>query len=163
MSKYSLENFTAESLEETKVHWSGLVEADAFDVEMGPFFGWATSHITVKEGDSVAFALRNNDTSHVDAIAEVVESKGGNMHKMLKIVPSPQFWDLSKMRQDLLNLYIETFFHIIQKVGFKSSRKIKIYGRNDEMMSLLRSLHAVWGVPNSKAEFEGRFLAITWS
>lgn len=163
MSKYSLENFSTETLEATRSHWTALVDADAFDIELEPFFGWASNHIVYKDGDSVAFALRNNDTTFVDAIVELVESKGGNMHKMLKVVPSPAFWNLSSMRDDLIGLYVETFFEIVKKVGFKASRKIKIYGRNDEMMSLLRSIHATWAVPESKAEFEGRFLAITWS
>ena len=110
----------------------------------------------------MAFGLLNNDNGNTDAIVEIVTSRKGTLSKLLKVIPSPEFWDVNNRRDDIVQLYTETFFKLITQGGFGvMSRKVKIYGRDDEMMSILRSIHNAWSIPQSSAEFEGRFLAIT--
>ncbi len=164
MSKYSLVKFTPESFAHTKAAWEAIAGADAFDVEFSAFFDWAGAHLVAKAHDSVALCLSNNDVGGlVDAIVEVVDSREGALSKLLKIIPSPLFWDVNNARDEIVNLYTEVFFQVILTAGNGAigQRKVKLYGRDDDMMSILRSIHSHWAIPNTSVDFEGRFLAIT--
>lgn len=161
MTKYALISFTQQSLDEAHKRWEGIAGEDGFDLEFAPMFIWAQSHIKHQDGDSMAFNLHNNDNDNTDALVEIVTSRKGTLSKLLKVIPSPEFWDVNNRRDDIVQLYTQTFFGLITLNGFGASRKVKIYGRNDEMMSILRSIHRAWAIPKSTAEFEGRFLAIT--
>jgi hypothetical protein len=161
MSKYQLIPFTNETLEQARGEWEAIAGNDAFDVELSPVFVWVESHMVATPNDSVALCLWNKDIDRIDAIVEVVDSRKGQLSKLLKVIPSPKFWDTNSSRADIIQLYFEVFFNVITGGGFTASRKVKLYGRDDEMMSLLRSIHAHWAIQNSTAEFEGRFLAIS--
>lgn len=161
MSKYSLINFTVDTLEQTRQAWEALAGPDAFDIELSPVFLWVDAHMQPVPNDSVAFCLWNKDSGRVDAIVEVVDSRKGQLSKLLKVIPSSKFWDVNNNRDAIVQLYVEVFFNVITGDDLMTSRKVKLYGRDDEMMSILRSIHAHWAVQNSSAEFEGRFLAIS--
>jgi hypothetical protein len=161
MAKYKLIPFTQQSLNDANKRWEGIAGEDGFDLEFAPMFTWAQGHIEHQDGDSMAFDLHNNDNDNTDALVEIVTSRKGALSKLLKVIPSPEFWDVNNRRNDIVQLYTETFFGLITLGGFGASRKVKIYGRDDEMMSILRSIHSAWAIPKSTAEFEGRFLAIT--
>lgn len=161
MSGYALIAFTQESLSAAKCCWEQITGEDAFDLELLGVFDWAATHLQQTDGDSVAFNLWNQVASRTDAIVEVVTSRNGAMTKLLKIIPSPEFWDINNSRKEIVKIYTEIFYHVITKDGFDRQRKVKLYGRDDDMMSILRSIHSIWSFSNSKAEFEGRFLAIT--
>ena len=161
MSKYKLIPFDQTSLHDARNKWEAIAGEDAFDLEFSGFFEWARNHLTQVEGDSIAFNLFNNDALRTDAIVEVVSSRKGKMSKLLKVIPSPMFWDVNNLRADIVTLYTEAFFQVLMGQGFDSSSTVKLYGRDDEMMSILRSIHSIWTVPNTKVEFEGRFLTFT--
>lgn len=162
MPKYNLVNFTNETLEETRKNWESIIDEDAFELEFGTAFTWASQHIQSVEGDSVALRLHNTDSDRTDAIVEIVSSRKGAMNKLLKVIPSPKFWDVNNQRDEIVSLYTEAFFKVITMAGFKPSNKVKIYGRDDEMLSILRSIQNIWNIKGSKVDFEGRFFAITW-
>ncbi len=161
MSKYKLINFDSTSLLEARNKWEAMAGEDAFDLEFSPLFEWAGNHLAHVDGDSLALNLHNNDALRTDAIVEVVSSRKGKMSKLLKVIPSPMFWDVNNSRADIVTLYTDIFFEVLTRQGFDSSRTVKLYGRDDEMMSILRSIHGVWSMPNTKVEFEGRFLTFT--
>lgn len=161
MARYSTIPFSLENVSAIRKSWEELVGADAFDLEFSPIFSWVETHMGPTSNDSVAWCLWNNDCQRAEAIVEIVSSRGGQLSKLLKVVPSPYFWDVNAHRVEIIQLYIEVFFTAITSGGFGQSRKVKLYGRDDEMMSILRSIHACWAIPNSQAEFEGRFLAIS--
>jgi hypothetical protein len=161
MSKYKLIPFDQPSFLDARRKWEALAGEDAFDLEFSPLFDWARNHLLQQDGDSIALNLHNNDTLSTDAIVEVVSSRKGAMSKLLKVIPSPKFWDINNSRADIITLYTEVFFEVITREGFGASRKVKLYGRDDEMMSILRSIHGIWAIENTKAEFEGRFLTFT--
>ena len=163
MSKHSLIQFTPTTLEDAAKRWEAIAGEDAFDIEVSGVFEWAKGHISQTDGDSMAYNLWNNDASKTDALVEVVASRKGQLSKLLKVIPSPEFWDINNSRQAILDIYTETFFNMITTGGFGKERKVKLYGRDDDMMSILRSIHGNWAIPHSKAEFEGRFLAVTLS
>lgn len=103
MSKYTLTTFTSVQYTSTKASWEALAGPDAFDVELAPFFSWVETHIQPTHGDSVALQLVNQDADgRVDAIVEVVDSRRGTLSKLLKIVVSPQFWDISNSRSHII-------------------------------------------------------------
>lgn len=161
MSKYSTLNFTKDLCQAAKREWEDIAGGDAFDLELSPVFSWVETHMDVAPNDSVALCLWNNDSKRTDAVVEIVDSRKGKLSKLLKVIPSPRFWDVNNVRGEIIQLYTEAFFNVITAGGFGSSRVVKLYGRDDEMMSILRSIHAAWTVSNSTAEFEGRFLAIS--
>ena len=161
MAKYKLIPFTADSLAEARAAWEGIVGSDAFDLEFSAVFSWVDAHLEAMDNDSVARCLWNNDVARVDAIVEIVGSRKGKLSKLLKVIPSPHFLDVNNLRAEIVQLYMEVFFNVIVEGGFGTPRKVKLYGRDDEMMSILRSIHVHWAIQNSTAEFEGRFLSIS--
>lgn len=166
MSQYALTTFTSDQYTSAKAAWENFAGgADVFDVELAPFFCWVETHISPCDGDSVALQLVNKVADdRVDAIVEVVDSRRGVLSKLLKIVVSPQFWNVSDCRDQIIEIYKEIFTQFAtSNTQVARQRKVKIYGRDDDMMSILRSLHSHWSVPNTSADFEGRFLAITFN
>ena len=162
MSKYKLVELTQNLIDPTKESWQSLIGEDAFSLEFGLIFDWVEAHMQAIDGDSLAKGMLNNDTGQIAAFVEIVSGRKGQMHKLLKVVPSPYFWDVTTRRLEVIELYIDVFFSVLSSHGFKSLHKVKIYGRSDEMMSLLKSIHSLWSIPGSSAEFEGRFLSIHW-
>lgn len=161
MAKYKLIKFTSDSLVETKAAWEAFAGADAFDLEFSAAFEWTQAHVNEQPNDSMALCLFNTDAQRTDAIIEVVDSRKGTLTKLLKIIPTPMFWDVNNSRTEIIQLYTEAFFNVITHGGFGKSRTVKLYGRDDEMMSLLRSIHSHWAIADTSIEFQGRFLTIT--
>jgi hypothetical protein len=162
MSKYELLDFSSETLELTRQSWLEMLDEDVFESELSPAFEWAGMHMKHIDGDSVALQMLDTESKMAVAIVEVVTSRKGQMFKMLKVIPSPAFWDVDNCRKEIIDLYIGVFMNVITSNGFKSNHKVKIYGRDDAMLSILRSIHSMWPVGKGKADFEGRFFAITW-
>ena len=162
MAKYKLAEFTDSLFNTTKAAWSNLVDDDAYEIEVLTQLQWVESHLVQKDHDSFAMALVNNDSDNVDAIVEIVSSKKGAMVKLLRVILSPEFWDITSKRDDVINIYLDVFFNFIAANAIQSGSKVKIYGRTDEMMSLLRSIHSNWNVQGGVADFEGRFLTVVF-
>ena len=162
MLKHEIRKFTAISLNAAKVEWRKLAGDDEFTIEYEVFFAWCTSHIEHREGDSQAWELFNVESDQCDAIIELVNGKRGALTKLLKLYVSPRFWEgVGNKRDELLNLYTDTFNLVIAKGLFGGAKDVKLYGRTDLMLGLLRSLHAHWSVDGTTAEFEGRFLKVS--
>jgi len=161
MAKYEIRQFTRERLEEVRQRWRGIAGDDEFDIEFMSLFEWCETHIEPSEGDSQAWELYNTDTSGCDAIIDMVDSKKGTLSKLLKLFLSPVFWDVESKRDQVISLYIDAFVEVIKNGAIKGAQDVKLYGRNDLMLSLLRSIHAHWHVPGTTASFQGRFLTIS--
>ena len=162
MSKFEIRHFSSESLELAKQRWKNYAGDDEFAIEYEPFFGWCATHITPIEEHSQAWELFNNDSQQCDAIVDIVNSKQGKLHKLLKLYVSPQYWtDTGKHRDEIIKLHIDAFVLAIQKGLLGGAKNVKLYGRSDLMLSILHSIHATWSVPNTTAEFHGRFLTIS--
>lgn len=161
MAKYKIREFTTERFEEVKERWRGHAGEDEFEIELSGFFDWCVAHLTKVDGDSQAFELYNTDTDACDAIIEMVDSRKGKLTKLLKLLLSPEYWDVEKNRDQLISLYIDAFVEAIKDGALKGAKDVKLYGRNDLMLSLLRSIHAHWQVEGTSAHFQGRFLTIS--
>ncbi|MFE1574437.1 hypothetical protein ACFIQG_22015 [Comamonas odontotermitis] len=162
MSKYEIRQFTKETLEAAQQRWQGLAGEDEFALEYLPFFDWCHTHMTHKEGDSQAWELFNKDTHQCDAIIDLVNSKNGALTKLLKLYVTPRLWEHNEnTREQIIALYVDTFVLVIQKGLLAGAKDVKLYGRTDMMLSMLRSLHAHWAVPKTTAEFQGRFFTVS--
>ena len=162
-SKYEIRGFTKSSLTAVENRWRGLAGEDEFASELAGFFQWCHTHIAPKAGDSQAHGLFNKEDESCDAIIELVETTTlGGKTKLLKLITSPHFWQSIDLdRERLITLYTWTFTLVIAKGILGKAKDVKLYARDDLMLSFLRSLHAHWDVPGTKAEFQGRFLTVT--
>lgn len=161
MAKYQIRQFTPERLEQVRKRWREIAGDDEFDIEFMGLFDWCQTHIKPSEGDSQAWELYNTDTSGCDAIIDMVDSRKGTLSKLLKLFLSPVFWDVESKREEVISLYIDAFVEVIKNGAVKGAKDVKLYGRNDLMLSLLRSIHAHWCVDGANASFQGRFLTIS--
>lgn len=161
MAKYELRQMDTNRLNEIKNRWRGIAGEDEFDIEFAGLFEWCSSHLEPKEGDSQAWELYNTDTAASDAIVELVDSSKGKLTKLLKLFLSPVFWDVEAKREEVISLHIDAFVEVIKNGVLRGAKDVKLYGRNDLMLSLLRSIHAHWKVEGTNAHFQGRFLTIS--
>ena len=161
MSKYKFREFTPARLSETRQRWRGIAGDDEFDIELAGLFDWCEGHLQPMAGDSQAWELHNADSGECDAILEMVDSRKGALTKLLKLFLTPRMWDVEANREAVISLYIDAFVEAIMNGALKGAKDVKLYGRNDLMLSLLRSIHAHWQVKGTNAHFEGRFLTIS--
>lgn len=161
MAKYEIRELTPDRLIEVRDRWRGIAGDDEFDIELAGLFEWCSSHLKHQEGDSQAWELHNQDSNQCDAIVDLVASRKGALTKLLKLFLSPNLWDVESNREAVISLYVDAFIEVIKGGLLKGAKDVKLYARNDLMMSLLRSIHAYWHVEGTKAHFQGRFLTIS--
>ena len=160
MAKYKLMTFSEESFAAAMASWRALTDEDVFELECAPIFAWAKDHLTRQQEGAFFLDLHNTDRDKTDALVEVISGKKGRLSKMLKVFLPPPLWP-TESRKDVIEIYTAVFFCMIEEKLFTENGVVKLYGRNDEMVSILRSIHAMWSIKGTTAEFEGRFLTIT--
>lgn len=160
-----LREFSDQRLADVRDRWLAIAGEDEFQVELSPFFAWCATHVQPKTGDSHALELFNAKTGETDAIVEIVNAREGKLHKLLKLIVSPRLWDIDANRDEVVSLYASAFSSVIDNGIMEGVNDIKIYGRNDLMRSILRSLHAHWPQDGFGAtvKFEGRWLTFTFN
>lgn len=166
MPDHHLRPFTPERLDVVRQRWRSLSGEDEFEVEMAAFFGWCNAHINPQDGDSQALELHDPARDETDAILEIVEGKRGTMSKLLKLFVSPEFWsaeDSQQMRIQIVELHVAAFSQVINAGIAKGAREVKIYGRSNLMLSILKALQAQWPSEQTgwDAAMAGRWLAIS--
>jgi len=161
LAKYQLRQIDTHRLDEIRNRWRGIAGEDEFDIEFAGLFQWCSTHLIPQEGDSQAWELHNTDNAECDAIVELVDSKRGALTKLLKLFLSPVFWDVEARREEVISLHIDAFVEVIKNGVLRGAKDVKLYGRNDLTLSLLRSIHAHWKVEGTNAHFQGRFLTIS--
>lgn len=165
MSKYKIREFTAERLAEVRRQWAGLAGDDEFAIEMAGLFDWCATHIKKQDGDSQAWELYNQDSDRCDAIVEIVDSHHGSLSKLLKLFLTPELWDADDKREQIRALHLDAYTEVIRSGVHRGAKDVKLYGRTDLMLSILRSIHAHWPAEETgaQASFKGRWLTITLS
>lgn len=164
MSNYKLQILNTERLAVIEQEWIELAGEDEFAVELEVFFRWARTHCEKTDGDGYALELRDDDAGHCAAILEVVESRRGALTKLLKLYISPQYWEFSTIeeRLEIINMHASAYTELIALGIDSGAEDVKIYGRTDLMLSILKSLQEIW--PSSDtgtvAVVEGRWLRI---
>lgn len=166
MPDHHLRQLTPERLDVVRDRWRALSGEDEFEVEMAALFDWCGTHIAPQDGDSQALELYDRDRDETDAILEIVEGKRGAMSKLLKLFVGPHFWlaeDNQQMRVQIVELHVAAFSQVINAGIAKGAREVKIYGRSNLMLSILKALQAQWPSEQTgwDAAMAGRWLAIS--
>lgn len=133
-----------ELLEATEQAWKLTAGADEFASEYLVLFEWLRSHrkYASDTGESVGYALLEEDLKVASAFFEVVSTTGrGGLTKLLKVYITPQLWNISDHQREVVKIYSECIKSVVRISRDNHCRNIKIYGRSDAMLSLLRSIH----------------------
>lgn len=161
MEHYRLKPLTDELLDQIAERWKQHAGDEEFEVELGALFG-------ICRGDlSFAQALANSKTDEVEALLEVVDTpfgRNGSTTKLLKIVISPEYWATnSPSRTRLVEIFASAAASVIANGIGNQRDAVKIYGRTDLMLEVLRSLTEVWDTLDTgwSAAMQGRWLTIT--
>ncbi|PWB97054.1 hypothetical protein [Homoserinimonas hongtaonis] len=164
MTSYLLREFTPERLSDVAGQWEELAGEDEFVVEMATVFAWAESHLVHRDGDAYALELYDPLTDKAGAILEVVDGRRGTLTKLLKLYVSPEFWNMEQQsdRLQLIDMHASAYTEIIRVGMDKGVEDVKIYGRTDMMLEILKVLQSTWPTEftGTIATMEGRWLRI---
>lgn len=173
----SFEKFDAKKIDDTKSAW--FTSADNFGIptlDYEVILSWVSSHINYDiQHDSLAYGIFLNGDTEAEAIVDVVYTKRAGPDvgwiKMLQVWFSPKYSsaelqkDNDKLDQ-MLDIYTESIRGTILLTGTHTAKVIKLYGRDDNLLSLLLALRE--RVTSSeafdgkvKAKMEGRWLVIS--
>lgn len=157
--KHTLKCFTQKTLESTKDNWRKHAGADEFETEYGLVFEWAAGHIDYAKGshDSLAYGLFSSRSTRAAAIVEVIQRsqvrKG--LTKMLKIWITPEHWDASSNRMQIASLMVDAMLGTIELSTQNRSKTVKIYGRTEQMLSILHTVHTTLSQKIVAGELKG--------
>lgn len=163
--QYELRDLDRPRLDMIRNKWSRDAGADEFAVEMGVAFDWAESHLTPSPGNSQALELCEVQADDTKAIVEVIDSREKTLTKILTLYAAPAYWspDTDKAKDEVAKLYRVALTAMLAR-GMQPSTMttIKIYGRTDGALAVLRSVVDAWHEVRSdwKAGMEGRWLAL---
>lgn len=171
-----LAQFTPETLAATRAAWlaaADQMEMPAFDYEI--VLDWAEKHINYvgANGDSFAYGIFPNENAAAVAIVDIVYSQRAGADKgwlkMLSVRFSPEFApeeveESSEKMLQVLDIYSEATLGTILLTGEHTARVVKLYGRNESLLTLLialkERLQAKMGEKLS-TKMEGRWLVIS--
>lgn len=171
---YQLQQFSLESVHLTLQNWQKAVQDDdLFALEYQDLFKWTESHIQYEDKDLESYAYgiftKNSPNTAAHAIVDIIQRPHGRRQtKLLKLVVSPQFADDTDVNNlnTLVDLMLAAVLGTVEISGRNSSSTIKIYGRTNSMLGVLRKLNDT--ITNSPAfpksittKIAGRWLEIS--
>lgn len=178
-----LRRMTADSLEMIRDQWTAIAGEDEFEVLLSSTFEGIEEDLS-KVGFNVpvhAYLLaapgisRKDGVQVVDAILELTDTKRGMMTKLLTVHVSPEYigWDSdSELRSKVTSVYSKVLAYVIslgQERSSESDHELKIYGRNNAMLELLKEVEEKWQLIDEMtpefdtwAKIKGRWLEITF-
>lgn len=139
---FQMRRFTVRTLAATRRSWRKEAGEEAFLTECAPIFDWAdprTNYDAQKKGDSLAYGVFAPGSLSADALVEVVvsEVRAGRMTKLLKVFVAPSYWTGGQNNDQLARLFAAAIAGTIRLSSDTRSRIVKIYGRSEELLSLL--------------------------
>lgn len=164
--QYQLRLLDSESLDTISEAWANIAGAEEFDVELSFRLESYRKLITDPDGVTEGWALYSPTENRTDAIVQIVEGRYGTLSKLLRLEVSPRYWNSANdptRQTGLINLYAEAFVQVIAKgIGKNGTESVKLYGRNDIMMKILRGLEELWPAEGTgwNASLAGRWLVI---
>ncbi|MFV5215664.1 hypothetical protein ACLIIZ_18230 [Azonexus caeni] len=166
---YSTVKVTPQILEDTRRVWELTVGADEFASEYGALFDWIGAHINYQSagGESLVYALVQEGAKVASAFIDVVASgHRGGLTKLLKIIITPQFWNVAEHQNQIVMIYVDAIKGAFDLSSQNNSSTFKIYGRTDPLLSLLHSIRLAIikdaGVDsNVRVDMEGRWLVVS--
>ncbi len=159
MKDYELKKFTEKTLNSTKRDWEKVAGSDAFATEYGFVFDWTESHIDYQKGqnDSLAYGMFAPRAQKAIAIVEVIQREQAKkgLTKMLKLWITPEYWDADSNRREIASIMLCAMQGTLLLSKQNQSKTVKIYGRNDQMLSVLHTVHVMFSDLIDKGELSG--------
>ncbi|MFY1912754.1 hypothetical protein ACOTB6_14440 [Achromobacter xylosoxidans] len=143
---FPVKKFTQRSLASTRRAWQKMAGA-AYATECAPILQWAEGHVDYSNphtGDSFAYGLFGGESQAAEAILDVVLQKNrGGLTKLLKITVSPEYWAGGAKQHDMATIFASGIIGTILLSKESQCRTVKIYGRTEELLSILHSVRNV--------------------
>jgi hypothetical protein len=158
--------FTPKTLKQTMENWSAHAGDEAFSLELGPMFGWIGERLKSKmQAETAYYGLFEGADPFAVAVVEVITTPKtkGPMIKMLKVIISPQFWDTVTYRKEVLLVFSGAITGCINLSVKRGSKVLKLYGRNNELLSVMIELHTELSkhpIAGLSASIQGRWLVL---
>lgn len=170
--RLQLRPFTDESFVATRENWQAQAGKAEFASEYSAIFSWADTHRDygedAKVGDSHAYGLFAPKVDTACAMVDVVLHKKGRrgVTKLLKVYITPEYWNVTEHQDQVLEIFVGAIAGTIALSKQAQSREVKLYGRSQELLSLLHTLHVHLNrnldkLPGIAAAMKGRWLEIT--
>lgn len=174
MKKYAIAQFDASKFEATKDSWLNSAESLGIpDLDYVKQIDWVARHMDYQaSGDSFAYGLFDEGSDVAVATVDIVYSRRASNDGWLKMLqlflaPSyaPSVVSASPLAlMEILDIYSSAISGTVELTGIHPARTVKLYARNDNLMSLLAGVQQrLSALPASsvKCNFEGRFLVIS--
>ena len=153
-----------DSLNEIQSEWEEESSVDGFQAEMGLIFSGIAEDLKRKDISTEYISLVENNT--VRAILGLSDAAPGGRVKVLSLYLSPTYWD-SPTCAMLTDLYcavliaLSDFVMIHARRSIMDSSEVRIYGRDREVLDILRTLNNNW-TPEPPLELSmiGRWLSV---
>ena len=152
-------------LSDIQTAWEGEAGADEFQAELGMIFSGIADDLSRKDISNEYLVLEENGIPR--AVLELIDTKRGTMTKLLSLHLSPTYWD-SPTHNMLSKVYTASIIAALE-VGTEranrsiaNSHEVKIYGRNRELLDILRVINDNWKpTPPLEVSMAGRWLSVT--
>lgn len=168
MQKHALVDASIERLDEIELRWRQLSGDDEFAVEMGINFSQARADLNSNASGSRYVEVRDVRDGRALAILDMADASHISTTKLLSVWSSPEFWaepqTTSEMKQKVAELYSVTFILVLaNSFGGSTMDTVKLYGRTDEMLTILVTLNQVWNGSSAgwSSSMHGRWLVLS--
>lgn len=174
MLDYTLTTFSSPGdIDEVSARWRAAAGEEAYEVELVLLFDFCRENRAPRPGHGLVRGLKNASTGTIDAILETVPSPQRGMTKLLKIWVSPEFWPVdesnaAEISDELLSIHLNSYFCILEEATREGLDQVKMYGRSNVGLHLLKSVAEHWNSDPSNgkktgwlATMAGRWLVLT--
>ena len=174
MSRFVIEQFDAQKLDATEAAWLASAQMlEIPDLDYIKQIQWISNNSDYsRTNNSLAYGLFDSTSPSPDvavATLDLVHSKrvGGGWLKFLQLFLSPKFAPsvlAPAHMAEMFEIYSDSIIGTIALTTEHPSRSVKIYARDDHLMTLLAGVEStISKIPDSvfTAHFEGRFLVIS--
>lgn len=171
---YTLTTFSSPGdIDEVSTRWRAAAGEEAYEVELVLLFDFCRDNRAPRPGHGLVRGLKNTSTGSIDAILETVPSPQRNTTKLLKIWVSPEFWPVDESNTDeisdtLFNIHLNSYFCILEEATGEGLDEVKMYGRSNVSLHLLKLIEKHWNSEPSSgnktgwlATMAGRWLVLT--
>ena len=150
-------------------HWKQAAGTDEFNSELKIPMEHLLELLKPQElssnNQSVVISVTDSTNDECVALVDVIDTERTGLTKILKFIISPKFWDFedAEERNNILaNIHIDTYTQVIESKLGNGMQEVKVYGRDDVALAILKSVHDNW--PNGEriaVKMQGRWLSVT--
>jgi hypothetical protein len=174
VKQYAIAQFDAAKFEATKAAWLDSAESLGIpDLDYVKQIDWVALHMDYEtQGDSFAYGLFDEESNVAVATVDIVYTKRSTNDgwlKMLQLFLAPKYAPSvvsasPQVLTEILEIYASSIIGTVELTGIHPARTVKLYARNDNLMSLLAGVQqriSANASTSTTCRFEGRFLVIS--